>query len=1020
VAIWLWEWYITYSVVLVVMSVGTVMYTAWEVQKAQIALRRLARSEGVVQKAAFSAESWSSTPVHSAELVPGDLVAVTDGMVCPCDFVLLTGQCILNEAMLTGESAPVIKQPLPLEGKEVFDPQTNRSLKYMLLSGSSVMSAKISAHPPAKTKDSTVSVWDMHTEATPVLAMVIQTGSETAKGKLIQTIQYPQDSRGFAHKQREDASTFMAFLMLLTLIICAWDAYYLITYLDYGMGFLIVALLDLTTYLVPAALPMILSVGVAFAFESLQQKSIFASSSNHIVTAGHVDCICYDKTGTLTTEGDTFVGIYDVATLGKETEFQPFVETANGLEKDSKFRFILAACHSLTSLKQKENSAAELVGEQLELEMFKASSWTFNEVNSQVGSPKTVKGFEVPSFCSSAFFPPTEESTFLAALRIFPFDAELRTMSTVVLALDPTKKQPDQQMLLVKGAPEAMKDKCLPASLPKNFDTVLEDLANDGYRVLGCGYKKLKTPLQQTQQELRASIEKDLTFCGFLIMGNQLKPETKAILNQVQEAGLRQCMVTGDNILTALAVARQCNGVFISKEPTYILDLEKYVHGNQQQILLSDFSLTLLTHKSASTSNKPKPFLSFEELLFSIECGQCEFSIAITGNAFSALMDMHDAIRPEDLSLPRKRNSIMSEKSVSNVLGTHFTPLQLVLSTASVYARCKPHEKQMLMASLQKLAGHYVCMVGDGANDSFALKTADIGLSISSNTQQIADGMEAKEQVSAAPSIAAPFSTPTSNIGPVSDLLCEGRSALASTIIAFRYMIHYGITAVCQLLVLEVCGMMAGDIMWVVGDLVINLPIALFLNTTACASKLRKGLPETSIISTSFFYAFGGHAVLIVLTQILALLYLKQQPWYVHMGSASDNDGEGTTVSMEVTVIFWVQISQYITSAIALSHDYGGFRGKWWTNKLLVVCFSALGMLVFLMIVCNKYEPVRSFFVTVELPQFFCWELVGFIVATCIAHILFESTCKHVANPTTTQLSKYQARKQAQHTIESV
>lgn len=35
-------------------------------------------------------------------------------MVLPCDMLLLAGQCVMNESMLTGESAPVLKTSLPL------------------------------------------------------------------------------------------------------------------------------------------------------------------------------------------------------------------------------------------------------------------------------------------------------------------------------------------------------------------------------------------------------------------------------------------------------------------------------------------------------------------------------------------------------------------------------------------------------------------------------------------------------------------------------------------------------------------------------------------------------------------------------------------------------------------------------------------------------------------------------------------------------------------------------------------
>jgi cation-transporting P-type ATPase 13A2 len=57
----------------------------------------------------------------------------------------------------------------------------------------------------------------------------------------------------------------------------------------------------------------------------------------------------------------------------------------------------------------------------------------------------------------------------------------------------------------------------------------------------------------------RSEIEKDLTFLGLLIMENKLKPETPGAIATLQKCRVRTVMATGDNVLTAISVARQCN-----------------------------------------------------------------------------------------------------------------------------------------------------------------------------------------------------------------------------------------------------------------------------------------------------------------------------------------------------------------------------------------------------------------------------------------------------------------------------
>lgn len=49
------------------------------------------------------------------ELVPGDLIEVPENVVMPCDIILFSGTCIMNESMVTGESVPVIKNALPFD-----------------------------------------------------------------------------------------------------------------------------------------------------------------------------------------------------------------------------------------------------------------------------------------------------------------------------------------------------------------------------------------------------------------------------------------------------------------------------------------------------------------------------------------------------------------------------------------------------------------------------------------------------------------------------------------------------------------------------------------------------------------------------------------------------------------------------------------------------------------------------------------------------------------------------------------
>lgn len=73
-------------------------------------------------------------------LVPDDIIVIPPtGCTMPCDAVLLSGKCIVNESMLTGESIPVTKTP-PHHSPDVYDVELHK--RHTLFAGTNVMQTR--------------------------------------------------------------------------------------------------------------------------------------------------------------------------------------------------------------------------------------------------------------------------------------------------------------------------------------------------------------------------------------------------------------------------------------------------------------------------------------------------------------------------------------------------------------------------------------------------------------------------------------------------------------------------------------------------------------------------------------------------------------------------------------------------------------------------------------------------------------------------------------------------------------
>ena len=307
-----------------------------------------------------------SREVDSTDLVPGDVIMVPEGINLPCDLVLLTGSVIVNEAMLTGESVPVMKCSIPSVSSEVYSDKGSE--KHTLFGGTRVIQVR-----PVRDE--------------PVWGLVKNTGFLTSKGSLIRDILYPKEIK---FKFYSDGLKFVGIMAILA---CLANLATVIIQLKENVptALLIDRFLDLITVSVPPALPAAMSCGIVFALQRLKKKDIFCISPPRINMAGQIHTFVFDKTGTLTEEGLSVLGFRpnsiqnngnfanfttDASTLTPKGTWWS-VKSANTL-RSSISTLLMEAMASCTAITYVNDN---LVGDPLDVQMFKATGWSLDETN---------------------------------------------------------------------------------------------------------------------------------------------------------------------------------------------------------------------------------------------------------------------------------------------------------------------------------------------------------------------------------------------------------------------------------------------------------------------------------------------------------------------------------------------------------------------------------------------------------------------------------------------------------------
>lgn len=537
--IWIFENYYLYSFVILLMATISALLTVVETKHNLDKMQNMARFTCPVK----CYRDQKIVSISSEDLVPGDLIILDEDIdIVPCDGVLVNGDAIVDESMLTGESIPVSKIDITDDAYSIiYNEAGNENPKHCVYSGTKLLQSR-SRH------------------GRPPMLMATRTGFLTAKGTLVQSILFPRPNNFRFYRDS------LRFVAILGVIAGLGFSVALINFLLLGVSLYLILsrALDVITVVVPPALPATMAVGTVFAIKRLEKKGIYCISPPRINVSSKVEIMCFDKTGTLTEEGLEIFGVISTSPSG----FNAVSHDPSGLCGDAaNLLQLMASCHSIRRIN------GRLLGDSLDLKMFGFTGWSLEELQ-EVGEaivptivrPPGAEPFDATNFCQGSS---RNVITELGIIRQFDFDSELRRMSVLVRSLSN-----DSIQVYVKGSPESLVEVCRDDTIPENYNELLVYYAHRGFRVIGCAMKTCASlSWVKAQKMTRDQAESDLIFLGFIVFENRIKSETTPTILSLKSASIKSVMATGDNILTAISVGRASA---IIEEPSLVFYPSSY------------------------------------------------------------------------------------------------------------------------------------------------------------------------------------------------------------------------------------------------------------------------------------------------------------------------------------------------------------------------------------------------------------------------------------------------------------
>lgn len=490
--------------------------------------------------------------IPSEELVPGDEIFLEMGDKIPADARLIEAK-----GFKVNESSLTGESvPVEKDAQTLMGDQVLADRKNMIYTGTVAANGR-------------------------AVAIVVATGMATELGKIAASIQEIKPEATPLQKSVSSIGNWMLLIVLGVVLIFSGISLY------QGMKLADVFLLGVAAAIsaIPEGLPVAFTITLAAGMSVMAKKNAIIRRLIAVETLGATTIICSDKTGTLTLNQMSMNTLYS---LDKAVRLD--VEEVDF--RDPIFKRILeigALCND--ALMSEEKEEVDIIGDPTEGALLVAASHA---------------GIDLKELAA--------QSPRLAEI---PFLSETLYMATLH-AIDGKK------MVYIKGAPEVILTMCkyalssegetlLNETHRQKIESGIEQMTRQALRLISVAYCEVDPKTSSLTED---HFEENLIFAGMFGMIDPPRKEAIQAIATCKEAGIRVIMITGDNQMTAEAIANRLN-----------LPTKEVISGKEVQLLTDEELCDAVKDSSVFARIEPADKLRIVQTYQSLE-----HIVAMTGD----------------------------------------------------------------------------------------------------------------------------------------------------------------------------------------------------------------------------------------------------------------------------------------------------------------------------------------------------------------------------------------------------